>query len=846
MPNNPVQIILNHSDFLRAPDPVQRGGGKDFFPDADAEFDAHKHSLVASIDKIVAHIKASPYGPAAYLKVQMRNEALAKSYRPVRHLFQPDQFPCVGAEAVGTIFFRAPLIYLEGLRQRIEAAEYTVATKISRNTGKPYKAPTPARSEVGAIDTIEIAPPSNKRSFSTAAAMQMFDDPRTVSGYHIELFETPGDSVIADDPLGRFALRNSLQELLLGLGAGARTFLGSEIGRTPVLEIQLTSNSNDALVDNRLGVAGRDVTSVTSSAPVDQNADRHEMALNRLADHPLVRSIQPPMQLQLADNEGLRSDASSLSTSGLPLVLPQPSQDATYPIVGVIDSGVADVLAPWIKGRFDYLDASEHDPAHGTGVAGLITAGQAVNSPSVAPEPDGCEIYDAPLYPVGPFMDQYANGFTDFLEELEQAVVEARDDHGVRIFNLSINAISEVERHRYSIYAARLDQIADTHGVIFVNSSGNLPPEQARTPWQRRPIDVVRYFASRTQPDTIYKPSESVRSISVGALNPPDAGQIEGAPTVYTTRGPGLQVGIKPDVATYGGTGGVGVGKPTGLASITPIGAKQDVVGTSYAAPLVARTLAGLDVSTQKGLWTEALRAMLLHHTQMPAPLTKRGLRDLGRQFAGCGQPVSVLDMLETGDHQVTMLFQSRLTVGQRRPAILRFPFEWPRSLVNPDGSCSGLAKMTLVYSPPLDPAFGAEFVRVNLEASLRQRQAGTMKNGDLSYANQIASRYLPKTAGLGVPEKALIDHGLKWWPSKQYESNFTNKGEFSNWRLEVSSLVRAEARFPVEGVPFAVLLTIEDPEKRKPVFSDMRLALQSSNAIAQDIRTATRVRLRG
>ena len=55
------------------------------------------------------------------------------------------------------------------------------------------------------------------------------------------------------------------------------------------------------------------------------------------------------------------------------------------------------------------------------------------------------------------------------------------------------------------------------------------------------------------------------------------------------------------------------------------------------------------------------------------------------------------------------MLFQSRLTVGERKPAILRFPFDWPRSLVNPDGSCSGLAKMTLVYSPPLDPAFGAE-----------------------------------------------------------------------------------------------------------------------------------------
>ena len=846
MPNNPVQIILNHSDFLRAPDPAQGGGGKDFFPDADAEFYQHKLRLISSIDQVIAQIESSPYGPAAYLKVQMRNEALAKSYRPVNYLFQPDQFPCVGAEAVGTIFFRAPLIYLEGLQRRIDAAEYTVTINVSKNTGKPYKAPTPARSEVGAIETIEIAQPANKRNFSTAAAMQMFDDPRTVSGYHIELFETPGDAVIADDPLGRSALRSSLQRILLGLGAGTRTFFASEVGRTPVLEFQLTSGTANALVDNRLGLAGRDVAPVSVPAPVDLNPDRHEMALNKLADHPLVRAIQPPVQLQLADGETSPSDGGSVGVQvGMP-TLPTPSVDSTYPIVGVIDSGVGPILDPWIEGRFDYLDNTEYDATHGTSVAGLIAAGQAANGPDVTPEPDGCKIYDAPLYPTGPFMDKYANGFTDFLEELEQAVAEASEEHGVRIFNLSINAISDVERHRYSIYAARLDQIADTYGVVFVNSSGNLPQGQARAAWQKKPIDVVRYFANRTQPDTIYKPSESVRSISVGALNPPLTGQIEGAPTVYTTRGPGLQVGVKPDVAAFGGAGGVGPGKPSGLASITPTGVKQDVTGTSYAAPLVARTLAGLDISTQGGLQTEALRAMLLHHTEMPDPLTKRGLRDIGRQFAGFGQPKSVQEMLETDDHQVTMLFQSRLTVGERRPAILRFPFEWPRSLVNPDGSCSGLAKMTLVYSPPLDPAFGAEFVRVNLEASLRQRQIKTKQDGSASFTNQITSRYLPKTAGLGIPEKALIDHGLKWWPSKQYESNFKDKGDYSNWRLEVSSLVRAESRFPVEGVPFAALLTIEDTEKRKPIFSEMRLALQSSNAVSQDIRTATRVRPRG
>lgn len=413
----------------------------------------------------------------------------------------------------------------------------------------------------------------------------------------------------------------------------------------------------------------------------------------------------------------------------------------------------------------------------------------------------------------------------------------------MRIFNLSINAVSDVERYRYSIYASRLDQIADAYGVIFVNTIGNLPRSQARAPWPKKPGETVRYFASRTTADTIFKPSESVRAISVGAINPPRTQHLEGAPTVYTRRGPGLQVGVKPDVVAYGGAGVTAAGASTGLSSIDFEGRQQDVVGTSFAAPLVARTLAGLDAATNGGLHVEALKAMLLHHSALPEPLKRRSLKDLARQFAGFGRPASVIDMLETGDHQITLLFQSRLSIGERKPVILRFPFVWPESLSDSYGRCSGRARIKLVYAPPLDPAFGAEFVRVNLEASLKQLQIEPNKDGSPRYLNQIDPLYYPKSAHLAVPEKALIEHGLKWWPSKQYLSTFDDVGASSQWRLEVTSLVRAETRFPAEGVPFAVLLTIEDPEGKAPVFRELRQHLQTSQANALDVRAAVRLR---
>ncbi|GMG82564.1 hypothetical protein LNKW23_17770 [Paralimibaculum aggregatum] len=845
MPNNPVQIILNDTDFHRAPDPGQPPRPKDFFAGADKAFVTHRDRLAANVQKIIDDVKESPYGPATYLKVQMRPEALAKSYRPIFWLLKPDQFPCIGAESVGTLYFRSPLIYLRRLKARIEEAEPSVRIATRQRDGKPYPSPSRKRAEVGAIEAITIPSPTDKRNFSTATAMRMFADPATVSGYQIDLFEALDPQEIAADATGLTELYRSLERLLLSFGPGTRTLLSVRLARMPVLEFQLTQDDADPVVDNRLGLIRSDVSPARAPTLIDLNADRHEAALNALQDHPLVRAIRPPIRLQLIDTP-ITAASNATDAATKPILLPKPAQDARYPIVGVIDSGVGEILDPWVLDRFDFLDAEDYDKEHGTMVAGLMTVGQQINDPSIAPERDGCMIVDIPLFPSGPFRELYPDGFSQFLAEVEQAVREARENHGVRVFNMSINATSPVDRHTYSSYAAELDRIADTYGVVFVNSAGNLSHSEARAPWSPKVSEVIRYFANRTAPDTIFKPAESVRSISVGALNPPtiDLSHRDSTPTVYTRRGPGLQVGVKPDLAAFGGTGSTAQDASTGLTSIDCHGAVTPVIGTSFAAPLVARSLAGLDAATSGGLTPEALRAMMLHNAVMPQPLRKRGLGDLARQFAGFGQPSSVQNMLETDDHQITLLFQSRLETGEKKPVILRFPFSWPQSLVS-GGKCSGRARITLVYAPPLDPAFGAEFVRVNLEASLKQRQARNAKDGSARYTTQIDPKFLPKRANLAVPEKALIDQGLKWWPAKQYGKIYRGHGTSSEWRLEVTSLVRAEATFPAEGIPFAVLLTIDDPDGIAPVFQEMQQALQASAAQMHALQTVFRVRPR-
>jgi hypothetical protein len=103
----------------------------------------------------------------------------------------------------------------------------------------------------------------------------------------------------------------------------------------------------------------------------------------------------------------------------------------------------------------------------------------------------------------------------------------------------------------------------------------------------------------------------------------------------------------------------------------------------------------------------------------------------------------------------------------------------------------------------------------------------------------------MPATLHVPLRERALIEHGLKLWPTKKYLAELDANGSSANWRLEISSLTRAEAVFPAEGVAFALILTIEDPEGQRPVFQNFRQYLQTQPIAVTDIRTAHRIRPR-
>ena len=216
------------------------------------------------------------------------------------------------------------------------------------------------------------------------------------------------------------------------------------------------------------------------------------------------------------------------------------------------------------------------------------------------------------------------------------------------------------------------------HDVVFVLSAGNLETRDHRPIWPADPKAAVRLLAGRSAPDTLLQPAESARSLTIGALNPPHVKPfVEGALACYTRRGPGLRVGVKPDLAHFGGA--VPTGKQhSGLASLRGDGAVVRDHGTSYAAPIAAKGVSVLESQVVGGLTREAMMALTVHSACLPSALTHKDLRNIARQFVGFGKPGAALDSLISSDHEITLVFTDTLVLNHE----MNFAFSWPQCLV--------------------------------------------------------------------------------------------------------------------------------------------------------------------
>lgn len=828
---SPIQVVLDARQFQTDRKRTAGGSAKEFFEHRNDAFVEHKHHVADQLEKVRSRLLSSSAGQVGFIKVRMREEALAKSHRPVQKIFHPNNAPLAGSSGEGELIVQVSPQSIKQALQHVARAEETLRYRAKRDKPEEQEpAPSRERSEVGAIQSIQFWDARDRRAFSAEEALNWLRLKGVPKAYRVDLFDTiePASKSVRQEVEAAGDLTSDLmttldENLPCGyIGALFRPDNGSMLR----LYIWLLPDPKQ-----RFFVHASKLQQAFKELPTPSlQPQNHQFLLDILGKHPAVRRISLPSALRSSAQARVATSTGANTYVGV-----MPQVGAQYPVVGIIDGGIGTVHSAWVPYAAQGVPTTQAIVNHGCEIAGLLVAGQSLNGIAVSPEPDGCLLADLAMVPHDTFYDQNYRSDLDFVLAIEQEVKSAKAAVNARVFCFSHNFENPpgYGGPQYPDLSAGLDRIAREQDVIFVVSAGNTEDGTGRQEWHIDPMIVLSDLAS-VNGDGITAPADALFAVSVGALNPPSTGShVPHAPARYSRRGSFPKHFVKPDVVHYGGLCKT-TSATTGLTSTSPAGKHCFINGTSYSGPLAAKTLARLDMLTGSRLPREALTALLIHGARQPACLSNYDKR-VARQLVGFGLPVASDQLLAGAPHQATILFYDDMQDKKD----LFFNFDWPQSLVE-NGKCRGEALLTLVYTPPIEDSHDDELVRINLEAVLHQRN----KQGKWTKQSEDTFAAEPNKAASAM-EKHLIEEGLKWGTVKQVRFASPNgTGISSEWRVCVKYLTRASELFPEAGIPFAAVLTIQDPKAEKPVYQDMKIGLTSRNVLTSDVRTTVQAQV--
>lgn len=547
----------------------------------------------------------------------------------------------------------------------------------------------------------------------------------------------------------------------------------------------------------------------------------HAIGVRSITKMPLVRMIRPKM----------------LNIAAAPKLPSRGEADTDVPVVVVVDSGVSDAnpdLSSWVVGRDVQVSPEYRNTDHGTFVAGLICFGSVLNPTLQGIDSGACAVFDLQVIP----NDDPAAGDTSALLEnellvsLESSLKEYANKY--KVWNLSLGSDAVCSLDEFSQLAQELDDLQEKYQVSFVISAGNYTtPPLLDYPRGGGQLDAGR----------ITSPADSVLGIAVGSVSHVDfrtGGPRSNSPSAFSRHGAGPNYIIKPDLVHYGGSCSTDGAHVHGVRSLTASGVGEDL-GTSFATPLVSRTLAQIYHQITPTPTPVLARALLTHHARDP----RSGLRvpDGEENFLGFGMPAAVPYCLQCTPSSATLVFEDQLRPGY----FLEWDsFPYPPSLTR-GGRYFGEVWMTLAFAPTRGGRWGSEYCETHIDAHL-----GVYRN----VTNRVTKQVKPKFAGLVPPEHKnasqlyeafQVEKLRKWAPVRTYHGAMGENGERGlRWRLMLRLLSRhgVERTTPTRPQPFALIITIADPEGRAPVYDEIsqivRNRFQAQNLA---VRASARVR---
>ena len=533
----------------------------------------------------------------------------------------------------------------------------------------------------------------------------------------------------------------------------------------------------------------------------------------------------------------------------------RPEPNETYPVVGVLDSGIASnkYLAPWLLDtHVEYYEKQYQDKSHGSMVASVLEYSDELNGTDYFATP-GVMMMEAVVAP--DFRKE-----TVYAEDLIDNVRDAIERHkNIKIWTMSAGTDEESDPFSFSDYGMALDNIEDENNVLIIKSAGN----------SLSYIENGRY-------QRIAKMADSVRSVIVGSIagekGKYDIAEID-MPSPFTRCGPGPGYIVKPDLVAYGGNAGKNNGKitATGVKVLNSAGALSRAPGTSFSTPWIARIASELTYLLEGEFDPLLIKALMIHNAEYPAGGMMK--MDDKRKFMGFGMPLGTRDILYNSENEITLILRDSLERKQYIE-ILGFPFA--EGLVGDDGRYHCDITMTVVHSPILRSAERAEYCQSDIRVSFgtiegieqRDTTQPRVKNplGAISSKNVMAQGLYSKSVFKVIGddnepynrERTLLRYNQKFYPVKKYAVRLDDMTEAKKkecldgnrqWFMKVEPYYReailreSKTTGEVLRQEFCIILTIKDPTGKTPVYNEVTQQLQAKNFIYSNVQLRNEIR---
>jgi serine protease AprX len=545
------------------------------------------------------------------------------------------------------------------------------------------------------------------------------------------------------------------------------------------------------------------------------------IAVRSIVSMPRIRAINPKM----------------FNLRPLPKLLTRTEVSGEVPVVVVVDSGISNeipALETWVVGRESDVAPQYRNTDHGTFVAGLICWGNELNPTIPGIDANPCAVFDLQVIPnadpskgdVGILLEQ------EFLISLETALKDHANEY--KVWNLSLGTDTICSLDEFSPLAEELDNLQEKYQVSFVISAGNyVTPPLLDYPRQKVQLEAGRITA----------PADSVLGITVGSVSHVDYkknGPKEHQPSAFSRHGAGPNYIIKPDLIHYGGSCSADGMHISGIRSANNKGTAEDL-GTSFATPLVSRSLAQIYHQITPTPKQVLARALLTHHARDPR--NQQRVPDGEENYFGFGLPSTVPYCLECEPHTSTLIFDDVLRPGY----FLEWnDFPYPPSLCR-NGRYFGEIWMTVAFAPARGARWGSEYCETHIDAHFGvYRDRVLRKTGEIK--TEFKGLVPPEHKNPGILyESYQVEKLRKWAPVRTYHGDLGKNGERGNrWRLKVQLLTRhgIEEEDTFRPQPFCLVVTISDPKRNAPVYNEMaRNVLNRFQSQNLAVRAAARIR---